>query len=59
MGMKNGFVKGIGLGMMTGAAAAVMLCSGLESRGRAKSGLGRCFRTIGEIVESLARAMGV
>lgn len=57
--MKNGFLKGVGLGMIAGAAAAVMLCGCPEERGRSKSGLGRFFRAMGDIVETAARAMGV
>ena len=52
------FLKGVGLGMIAGAAAAVAVCSGMESGKSRKSGLGRCLKTVGDVLGDIAHTMG-
>ena len=52
------FFKGVGIGMVAGAAAAVAVCSGMDKGGQKKSGIGRCLKAVGEIMEDLAHTMG-
>ena len=52
------FFKGVGIGLVAGAAAAGAVCSGMDKSGQKKSGLGKCLKTVGGIMEDLAHTMG-
>lgn len=56
--MNGKFTIGVGLGMAAGAAAALMIkseCCGKPSRSK----VGRCLKSMGDIIESITDAIGI